>query len=510
MKLLEKFKEDTGTFDRLFLNSSDTSQLAYEQAVTTAKNAVINGFANQSQPYSGLHPEMLAGMIEKLPICPEKGNDLEAVLNNVSDTFLEHSMVVSDPSCLAHLHCPVVIPALAAEMLISATNQSMDSWDQSPAATQLEVQMVKWLCSLFGYSGEADGVFTSGGTQSNYMGLLLARDSFCKTQLRWNVQRDGLPPEAKQFRILCSKHAHFTVQQSAAQLGLGQEAVVPVETDENQRMSVDDLKHKVRELHCQSFLPFAIVATAGTTDFGSIDPLIDLANMAEQYQMWLHVDAAYGGALALSDIHHRKINGVQFADSLTVDFHKLFYQPISCGAFLLKDARHFELMRLNADYLNPEEDEVDGVVNLVAKSTQTTRRFDALKLFISLQTLGRREIAAMIDHTIDLAQQTADLISSFKNLERLNVPEINAVVFRYCPAVAAEKSNAINRLIQRSFLYRGKAVFAKTKIDGTLYLKFTLLNPRTTLETIEQILTDIQILGEKIEDQERGETCGGK
>ena len=151
----------------------------------------------------------------------------------------------------------------------------------------------------------------------------------------------------------------------------------------------------------------AIVATAGTTDFGSVDPLPEIAALAGSAGAWLHVDAAYGGALLFSAQHRDKLRGIEAADSLSVDFHKLFWQPIPCSAFLLRDARHFDAIKLYADYLNPELHEDAGIPNLVTTSLLTTRRFDALKLWISFQTLGRARLAAMIDRTIALAVHAA-------------------------------------------------------------------------------------------------------
>lgn len=488
-----------------FLTNSAASLAAYREAIATAQEVLINCFTSQKQPYSGANPEQLATALATSAICSETGQDLKNILNKIGEDILKNSVIISHPSCIAHLHCPPLIPAMAAEVLISATNQSMDSWDQSPAATVLEQQVVNWLCNLFGYNAAADGIFTSGGTQSNFMGLLLARDAFAHEYLNWRVQQQGLPPESNRFRILCSTVSHFTIRQAAALLGLGEQAVVMVETDADYRLCPAAVERQLAQLKQDELIPIALVATVGTTDFGSIDPLPELAACAKQHRLWLHVDAAYGGALILSDRHRHKLIGIEAADSITVDFHKLFYQPISCGAFLLKERSHFDLIKLHADYLNPETNAGAGVPDLVTKSVQTTRRFDALKLFISLQTLGRRQLADMIDSTINLAEATARLIDAEPALELANYPTINAVVFRYCPGKSPLESepetsvNQINSLIRATLLQSGEAVLAQTKIGKLTYLKFTLLNPRTTLADIATILSAIKRLGKKLE-----------
>jgi L-2,4-diaminobutyrate decarboxylase len=493
-------------FERFFLGNSLESLTAYSSAISAAMDSLIGYFASQNQPYSGVSPDELAVGLSELDIYPETGEKLPKILLHVGDAILQNSVNVSHPTCIAHLHCPPLISALAAEVLISATNQSMDSWDQSPAATLLEQQMVDWLCRLFGYEATADGVFTSGGTQSNFMGLLLARDAFARDRLNWSIQKRGLPKQANRFRILCSEVAHFTIRQAAALLGLGEQAVVTVETDADYRLCPATLERKLAELKQQDLLPIAIAATAGTTDFGSIDPLPELAACAKSHGLWLHVDAAYGGALILSDRHRHQLAGIEAADSIVVDFHKLFYQPISCGAFLLKDRSNFDLIKLHAEYLNPETNGDLGFLDLVTKSVQTTRRFDALKLFMSLQALGRQVFADMIDTTIELAGATANSIAAEPALELANYPAINSLVFRYRPQRIPPEmepvawANQINNQIRLSLLQRGEAVIAQTQIANCTYLKLTLLNPRTTITHIQTLLNSIQQLGKELEE----------
>lgn len=482
-------------FDSLFMHNGEQGIKAYRDAVETAVETLWADWKNKSKPYSGKMPKELDLEIKSLFSFQEAGESLADVLEHLKEAYLPHRIHVEDPKCAAHLHCPPLIPALAAEMLISVLNQSMDSFDQSGAASLIEEEMVQWLCRKFEYGKDADGTFTSGGTQSNYMGLLLARDAFCEKQWNWNVQKDGLPPEANRLRILCSKDAHFTVKKSASQLGLGERAVVLVDTDAEKRMSLYDLKQKTAMLKESGLHPFAIVATCGTTDFGSIDPLSELADAAHAGGLWFHVDAAYGGALILSRTRRYKLAGIDRADSISVDFHKQFYQPVSCGAFLVKDRRHFRLIDYHADYLNPEEDEAEGIVHLVNKSIQTTRRFDALKLFVSLRVLGEDTFAEMIDWTFALAEAAAEKISASDRLELLNPhPELNAVVFRCLASEDDAENDRLNKCIHRELFRTGQAVIAKTAAAGKTYLKFTLLNPRTTLSDLDDILGRIQEL----------------
>lgn len=490
-------RQATTTDNIPFLSGSKDIE-GYRAAMDAACEVVEEHLARLPKPYSGATPEELAALFDD-PLS-EEGEDLAGTLREVGGAVLANSVAVANPRTMAHLHCPPLVAALAAEHLISAANQSLDSWDQSPAATVLEQRLVRWLCDLFGINeGRADGVFTSGGTQSNLMGLLLARNRYARDRLNVDVQRDGLPPEASRFRILCSEAAHFTVRQSAALLGLGERAVVSVQTDERHRMSPDALDERLSELDLEGLLPIAIVGTAGTTDFGSIDPVAELADRARERGLWLHVDAAYGGALILSDLHRHKLAGVERADSVTVDFHKQFYQPISCAGFLVRDGDSFSLMGLHADYLNPESDESAGIPNLVGKSVQTTRRFDALKLYISLRATGRRALAGMVEHTLEVAEEAASRIAADPELELANEPELGAVVFRYLPQKPTD-SDHVNRRIWGELVREGECMLARTRVGGESHLKFTLLNPATEVGHIEGALRRVKELGRALQE----------
>ena len=386
-------------FESDFLTSAEGSKDAYRQLVAQATQIVCSALPDR--PYVGRDAAALGHLLGN-DFLPASGCSFEQVTATLR-TVISNSVIVGHPNTAAHLHCPPLLAALAAEVVISALNQSMDSFDQAPIATIVEQKLVRWLCAEAGLPDSADGTFTTGGTQSNYMALLLARDAFVRTQWNWSVQKAGLPAEAHKLRIFCSEVAHFTVEKSASQLGLGTDAVVRVAVDERFRMNPAALRDSMEAAGAAGLLPMAIVATAGTTDFGSVDPLPEVAAIARSARAWFHVDAAYGGALLFSGHHRDNLAGIEAADSLAIDFHKLFWQPIPCSVFLVRDKRHFDSIALHADYLNPESHEDQGIPNLVATSLLTSRRFDALKLWISFQTLGRTKLAAMIDRTVALA-----------------------------------------------------------------------------------------------------------
>lgn len=495
------------SFNQWFLYPSDESEKSFYELMESTVNMIANESIRSTKPFSGANRQEIESMVNGITNISATGQKLDVVMKEIHEVIVKNSLWISHPSAMAHLHCPPLLPSIAAEVIISSLNQSMDSWDQSPAATYVEEEVIKYFIKQIGYSSKADGVFTSGGTQSNYMGLLLARNKACQTYFSVNVQEGGLPFEASKLRILCSEHAHFTVQQSAAQLGLGMNSVVKVKTNHNQQLCLEDAREKVNHLQQQGLLPFMIVATAGTTDFGSVDCLTEIAKLANEHRLWLHVDAAYGGALLFSHQYRNLLKDLPLADSITIDFHKLYYQSISCGAFFVKQKQSFGQIAYHADYLNPEEDFEGGIINLVDKSVQTTKRFDALKILMTFKLLGTDTFGEMVDYTVQLAAETVQLLRRYQQFEVLNEPVINAVLFRFIPENQAEDHlfvNEINLELQRYFYQSGELIMAKTKQNGKVYLKFTMLHPLNTIEKMKDHIEKIKQIAKKIES-EKGE-----
>ena len=483
-------------FEAEFLTDTAASKDAFRQLVQHAIEAVCSSLPQQ--PYAGKTAAELETLINQ-DILPEAGSPAPAA--DRLSAIVSNSIVVSHPHTGAHLHCPPLLAGVAAELVISALNQSMDSFDQAPLATVLEQKLIRWLCRDVGLPDTSGGTLTTGGTQSNYMGLLLARDAFLQSRWNWSAQKSGLPAEARRLRVLCSEVAHFTVEKSAAQLGLGTDAVVRVAVDDHFRMTASALEASLRALRAAELLPLAIVATAGTTDFGSIDTLTEIASLAHEARAWFHVDAAYGGALLFSRRHRDKLCGIAQADSLGIDFHKLLWQPIPCSAFLLRERRHFDLMKLHADYLNPESHEKQGIPDLVTSSLLTSRRFDALKLWISFQTLGRDRLSAMIERTLDLANCAADAIRNTPRLHLLHEPELTTVVFRYVPSPADRNADDLNAALRQQLFDRGVAVIGGTRVRGRQCLKFTCMNPTVSNDQMENLVRVVAKQGMELEQE---------
>ncbi|QLB12544.1 L-2,4-diaminobutyrate decarboxylase [Bisgaardia hudsonensis] len=496
---------DFSKHQQALLCNNKQSIADYESKMQQAVNAVSSWLKNEKM-YTGGSIKQLR---EAITFSPSKqGIGTEIALQRLIELFLNKSLKVHHPHSLAHLHCPTMVTSQIAEVLINATNQSMDSWDQSPAGSLMEVQLIEWLREKLGYGKGQAGVFTSGGTQSNLMGVLLARDHCIANYWKddegnpWSVQHLGIPNDAmKKVKVICSENAHFSVQKNMAMMGMGFQSVVTVPCNKNAQIDVAILKQTIERLQSEGKIIACVVATAGTTDAGAIDPLEAIYPITHQHNIWLHVDAAWGGALLLSNNYRHWLNGIELADSVTLDFHKHFFQSISCGAFLLKDDQNYRYIDYKADYLNSEYDEEHGVPNLVAKSLQTTRRFDALKLWFTLEALGENWYGSMIDHGIKLAQEVSNYIKDTNSLEMLVEPQFASVLFRVVPKDYPQALvDTLNQNIADELFARGEANIGVTKVNSVQALKMTLLSPIVTLENVTNLLTQVLDQANKIQD----------
>jgi glutamate/tyrosine decarboxylase-like PLP-dependent enzyme len=468
----------------------------YLDAISAGADHLAATMSGVTGPSAGTTPAEAAAPVADIDLDVPTGG-VDDALTELSRVYLDEAVWFHEPTYAAHLNCPVVIPALLAELFVSSVNSSMDTFDQSVGGTQIERRLIDWTATRIGLptsaapgrarvGTRADGIFTSGGTQSNLQALMLARDTALSQP---DVESDRL-------RVLVSEDGHFSVQKAAVLLGLSAEAVVTVPSDDAHRLRVDLLEDAVQRCVDDGLVPMAVVATAGTTDFGAIDPLRRVAAVCERFGTWFHVDAAYGGGLLASRRRRHLLDGIELADSVTIDFHKTWFLPVSASAVIVRDASTLGHLTHHADYLNPAE-ATDP--NQVDKSLQTTRRFDALKLWMALRIMGPDTIGDYFDAAIDLAQEVYDAMGDLPDLEVAAAPSLSTLVFRYCPErLEVSELGALNVRIRAELYRRGNGMVAATKVDGTTWLKVTLLNPLAGVDDITGILREICTIGAQL------------
>ncbi|MDJ1136721.1 pyridoxal phosphate-dependent decarboxylase family protein [Streptomyces iconiensis] len=474
---------------------NDRTAEHYRRSLTQGVERLADRIAGTERPFTGITPAELAPTVSAIDLEQPLENP-QAALDELEDVYLKDAVYFHHPRYLAHLNCPVVIPAVLGEAVLSAVNSSLDTWDQSAGGTLIERRLIDWTARRIGFGQGADGIFTSGGTQSNLQALLLARAETCRL-VRKNAETALTTPEIlPRLRILTSECSHFSVEKSAVLLGLGPDAVVPVPTDANRRMRPSALAAEMERCAREGQVVMAVVATAGTTDFGSIDPLPETAELCERTGTWLHVDAAYGCGLLVSRRRHL-LEGIERADSVTVDYHKSFFQPVSSSAVLVRDRDTLRHVTYHADYLNPARSAENSIPNQVDKSIQTTRRFDALKLWMTLRVMGADTVGELFDEVIDRAADAWHLLDADPRYEVVTEPQLSTLVFRYVPQdtpgdayqdESAALTDQANLHAREALSASGEAVVAGTVVDGRHYLKFTLLNPETSLADIATVL----------------------
>lgn len=480
--------------ENIFLTNNKRDKKNYDKIIRRTHKSILKSF-NNHQAYSGPTPDKLKEIVHMDSILPETGLGFKKMFRLVQEKILPNMLRPSSTNYMPHLHGAALVESLSGEQIISAFNQSMDSWDQAPVATEIEVEVCRHLCNLYGMGKDADGVFTSGGSQSNQTAIILARDWFCNEVLNHDVKKYGLPENFRKLKMYTSEISHFSMEKSAHILGLGFESCVKVPVDGNKKMDVNSLEKLIQSDIEKGNIPFLVVATVGTTDFGSIDPLDKLNEICDKFNLWLHADAAYGSGVIMSKKYGSRVAGLSLCDSITVDFHKMFLQNISASAVLIKNAKDFDALTIHADYLNREEDEEDGYTNLVDKSIQTTRRFDALKIWMSFLMRGKDGWDKIISTSMDNAQYFYDVLESNSNFVAVTKPEISSVVFRYFdPKLSGEQNDEINKKTRRTLLHTYGIVVGQTVSDGRVCLKFTLLNPCVTNEKINSLVMLIEML----------------
>ncbi|MGW0190200.1 pyridoxal phosphate-dependent decarboxylase family protein [Streptomyces sp. NPDC003362] len=376
----------------------------------------------------------------------------------------------ADPLCAAHLHCPPLAVATAADLAASVLNPSLDSWDQAPSASALEALVTETLAAeVYGradaparQTDEAPGpdcLVTTGGTESNHLALLLAREAL-----------------GGGVRLVLGANAHHSLTRAAWLLGLPEPVVVPAPAGTLDPAALGDALTALRG-------PLLVAATAGTTDAGIIDPLPEIAARCRAHGARLHIDAAYGGGLLFSDRYRALLDGLDAADTVTLDLHKLGWQPVAAGLLAVRDARDLAALHQRADYLNADDDTEAGLPDLLGRSLRTTRRPDALKIAVTLKTLGRAGLGALVDRVCDRARELAGLIAARPALELYDRPAISTVLFR--PARAADDAVAA---VRRTLLADGRAVLGRARLDGRLWLKATLLDPHARPDDLAALL----------------------
>ncbi|MGE5207520.1 MAG: pyridoxal phosphate-dependent decarboxylase family protein [Chlamydiota bacterium] len=370
--------------------------------------------------------------------------------------------------------------AAAADLLASVLNQNLTAWRSSPAAVTIERTVVEWLAQAIGCAGFT-GSLTGGGSSANLMGLAMAREAKAPANER------GAQPGV----VYASDEVHMSIPKALALLGVGRENLRLISTGQDFRMSLLALERAIHEDRRAGKRAIAIVATAGTVNTGAIDPLPRIAEIARSHGLWLHVDGAYGALAAIAT--PEKFEGMKQADSLSLDPHKWLYQPLDCGCLLFRDAQVARTtFAYTGEYTRALSHDPVEAFSFFEESLELSRRFRALKLWLSLRYHGlgafREAIAADLRH----AQRLAGAIDAEPGLERLAPVELSAVCFRYRGTGGREyELDRLNRAILKRVIERGRVYISNASIHGKFALRACFVNHRSGDADVDAVVQEV-------------------
>ncbi|EGQ8589771.1 pyridoxal-dependent aspartate 1-decarboxylase PanP [Vibrio cholerae] len=456
---------------------------------------------------------------------PEQPQFVSDHTQHLLDTLVSHSVHTASPSFIGHMTSALPYFLMPLSKIMIALNQNLVKIETSKAFTPLERQVLGMIHRLI--YGETDhfyqqwmhsaehslGAFCSGGTIANITALWVARNNALKAEGDFpGVEKAGLFKAMRHYgheglAILVSERGHYSLKKAADVLGIGQEGLVAVKTDAHNRICPHDLEQKITELKANKIKVFAVVGVAGTTETGNIDPLRTIAQICQREQIHFHIDAAWGGATLMSNRYRGLLDGVELADSVTIDAHKQLYIPMGAGMVLFKDPNAMRSIEHHAQYILRQ-----GSKDLGSHTLEGSRSGMAMLVYASMHIISRPGYQLLIDQSIEKARYFADLIDAQTDFELVSQPELCLLTYRYLPAhvrIALEKSQGVHRaqlnellneltkFIQKKQRETGKSFVSRTQLNphqwdklATIVFRVVLANPLTTKEILHNVLDE--------------------
>jgi L-2,4-diaminobutyrate decarboxylase len=420
---------------------------------------------------------------------PRAGRPADEVWDEAWETVVGEAIHLAHPMYMGHQVAPPLPHAVLADALASLLNQSIAVWEMSPTGTPVEAQVMRWLAELLGYPATADGTLVSGGSAANLTGLLAAREARFPGCSRAGVART---PDAQRAVLLVSPHAHYCIERAAGLMGLGSDAILTV-AEKDGRMDPAALEERLALARRDGRIPLAVVATAASTATGLFDPLEEIAAITERAGVWLHVDAAHGASFLLSERLRHHLRGIERADSVAWDPHKMMWMPISLGAVLVRDHRHLDAaFQQSAPYLFHIRPGESRSRDTGTRTLQCSRRFDALKLWICLRHYGADHFAALAEQTVASTRYLYDSLLAAADFEPMHPPESNILCFRHLPAHLRDapdrEIDAFQSDLRAAYNASGQGWITTTVLHGRRVLRVTLINPATAPRHLDTLL----------------------
>lgn len=436
------------------------------------------------------HPELAARFDDPLP---RSGAPADAIWDDVFERVVPGAIHLAHPMYVGHQVAPPLPHAVLAEAVAGLLNQSLAVREMSPTGTPVERQVIRWMIELAGYPAGADGSLVSGGSVANLTGLLAAREAVFPGT--WDRGVGGMRGEAAVF---AASSSHYSVERALGVMGIGGDALVRV-PDRHSRMDVEALAGAIAAARRASRTPMAIVATAASTATGTFDDLEAIADVAEAEGVWLHVDGAHGASFLASPRLRVRLRGIERADSLAWDPHKMMLMPISASAILVRDHRRLDAaFDQSAPYLFHPRPGESRSGDIGQRTLQCSKRFDALKLWVALRHYGLDRFAALQEHVVDLAASLHRKLEDAVDFEPAHAPESNILCFRWLPSdgpADPEDLDGLQQTLRERYNESGRGWITTTVLDGRRVLRVTLMNPRTEDHHLDALLAGLRECG---------------
>jgi aromatic-L-amino-acid decarboxylase len=414
------------------------------------------------------------------------------LLDDFSRSIAPHLLNAWHPRSLSWFTGPPLVMSVLGETLAQVTHQAADVWHGGVTATLVEEQVVRWLCDLVGYGERSFGLLTSGGVMANFIAMALARD------VRLRALRGATKPPRGALldgaRVYTSDQTHFSVARALDELGFPPETLVVLPSDDAFRLPPSAVEPAIARDRAAGRQPFALVAAAGTTNTGSIDPLADLADIAEREGLWFHVDAAYGAAARFSARLAPVLDGIERADSVTVDPHKWFFQAYDVGGLVVRNGAHLATaFDRSPEYYRGERNE--RAIDFYKLGFEGTRRWRALKLWLSWRHVGSDGFGQLVDRTVDLARHLSARLTATADFElALPEPELSVVCFRHRPSPLADDAHhdAHQDHLAAALEADGDGWLTTTRLRDATWLRAGIVNYRTTEADLDRLIESLR------------------
>jgi glutamate/tyrosine decarboxylase-like PLP-dependent enzyme len=472
--------------------SLDLSRQAFDEISSQAERLVFEYFAQIAERpvmapnYAG---KTKAAVNVELPV---EGRPLEELIAECR-TVMDLSRHNGHPRFFGYVASPSTAIGAYADLIASALNANITCWRSGPAGTEIEQIVVRWLGSLIRYGDDAKGLLTSGGSMANMIALLIAS----RRKAGAEVSRKGLWNAGPPMTIYASEEVHMSIPKAADVLGFGRDQVRVVACDERQRMRVDDLVSHLKADRDKGLRPFCVVGSAGTVNTGAVDRLKEIGDVARQFDLWFHVDGAYGAPGVLDQRKADLFAGIERADSVSLDPHKWLFVPVDAGCLLFRDpaAAAAAFSTEDADYIKLHGHADDAAFAYWDYGVELSRRFRALKVWLTLGYYGVRRLAEAISEDNSLAAYLGEIVSTADDFELLAPVELSICCFRYVPTELQGNDAELNRLNERimaAVQKGGRAYLSNATVNGKFALRACITNFRTTKADIEQTVETLR------------------